>query len=151
MFAIRVTVTLVTERGSKVGFKVRSSTLPEIESCEVGPSCSWIVLGSSSSCQHDHTSETADIGGRQEYLHVWLLLKAPFQSCTSFDVYLVLFSRIQLHLNACSAPYGLQQVAVQLSSFSSLQSCCKQEKELCGAFFSVFSVIATLWTHWRVG
>lgn len=146
MFAIRVTVTSVTERGSKVGFKVRSLTLPKVESCEVGPACSWIVLGSSSSCQHNHTSDMADTGGGQEYLRVWLLLKAPFQSCPSFDVYLFLFSQMQLHLYACSPLHGLQQVAVQLSSFSNLQSCCKQEEELCGAFFNVFSVIATLWT-----
>lgn len=56
MFAIIATVTLVTKKGSKVAFKVRSSTLPKEEACQVGPACSRIVLGALLSCQHNHVS-----------------------------------------------------------------------------------------------
>lgn len=62
MFAIIATVTLVTKSGSKVGFKVRSSKLPKEEACEVGPACSWIVLGALLTCQHDHTVKMSHIG-----------------------------------------------------------------------------------------
>lgn len=122
MFIIIATVTLVTESGSQVGFKVRSSTPPKEEACEVGPACSRTVHGALSSCQCNHTSKMADVGGGQEYLYMRLLWKAPFGSSPSvyLHVYLFLFSQIQLQLNACSPPRGLQQVAVQLASFSNL-------------------------------
>ena len=150
MFAIRATVTLVTKSGSKVGVQLRSSTPPKEQTCEVGPACRWVVLGALASGQHDHTSKMADVGGGQEYLHVWLLWKAPFQSSPSVYLHVSFcwFSQIRLQLN--TSPQRLQQVAVQLASFSNLQSCCRKEEELCGAFFNVFSVISTRSTLWSV-
>lgn len=100
---LTVTVTFVTTRGCKVGFK-ESSSLSQRGRVEEGPACSWTGLGAASRCQHHHRSEMADTGGGQEYLHTRPLLPRAVQALvrmficvncpkSSLNLKLVLFHR----------------------------------------------------------